>query len=183
MKQFEPPGAITLTGIQNSNEETEEYLSLTKDGDIRCKRTSTKLADYAAKHKIMSESDLIMLVTGRKMLCMTPRGEFFPVRGVTRRKVICKKDKVILVSDLDAAELSISYISAAHEVAHSLGSPHDGAETSKACSAKALLLMTPAASRHVKSIASACTKKVIAEFLKTQDARCLFEQKETNLSP
>ncbi|KAL1485067.1 hypothetical protein MTO96_032195 [Rhipicephalus appendiculatus] len=106
-----------------------------------------------------------MLITSLDIICTKPTGQVQPVKGVAERGGICTDKKVILVSDWDPDELYVSYSNAAHELIHSLGSPHDGVETSKNCSASEQHIMAPVSSLNRKTTLSNCTKKIVGEFL------------------
>ncbi|KAL1486618.1 hypothetical protein MTO96_046875 [Rhipicephalus appendiculatus] len=130
----------------------------------------------------MSESDLVMLLTGRGITCRTPEGQLLSVKGVAERKGICGTKKVIVVSDWDPDELYVSYSSAVHEIMHSLGSPHDGADTSESCSPDDRHIMAPVASEKRKTTFSSCTIDAVTKFLKQPEAHCLFVRGRINTS-
>ncbi|KAL1474631.1 hypothetical protein MTO96_037829 [Rhipicephalus appendiculatus] len=123
--------------------------------------------------KIESVNTLV-LATGRTILCGSRKDNRKIVKGASLPKGMCGNQKGIVVSDKDDGYAS--HLTAAHEIGHALGSPHDGTDTSRDCPASEKHLMTIKAYQDRKSTFSHCSVKAISEFLKTPQAKCLFEK-------
>ncbi|XP_075727954.1 uncharacterized protein LOC119187166 isoform X5 [Rhipicephalus microplus] len=85
--------------------------------------------------------------------------------GASMRNGICGNQRAIIVSD--NGKKYESYPTLAHEIAHTMGVPHDGEDSSKSCPASQLFLMSPKASPKRKLTFSPCSKDAINKFLKT----------------
>ncbi|XP_075529933.1 venom metalloproteinase antarease-like TfasMP_A [Dermacentor variabilis] len=94
-----------------------------------------------------------------------------PVKGMTWRKAACGVKKVAIASD--TGDFFRTSLSAAHEISHALGSPHDEEETSKGCPESDRHLMNPYRELR-EGTYSLCSLKAINTFLKTPQAICLF---------
>ncbi|XP_070378982.1 A disintegrin and metalloproteinase with thrombospondin motifs like [Dermacentor albipictus] len=94
--------------------------------------------------------------------------------GVTVRKAACTKKNVVLVADNDHHGSGL--LAAVHELGHSLGSPHDGSETSTSCPAGGGYIMNPYLYKQ-RHVYSACSKAAMKTFLATSAASCLFRRR------
>nr|XP_037291291.1 venom metalloproteinase antarease-like TpachMP_B [Rhipicephalus microplus] len=113
-------------------------------------------------------ADVFAFLTRKTIIC---NGR--TVKGASMRNGICSNQRAIIVSD--NGKKYESYPTLAHEIAHTMGVPHDGEGSSQGCPASQLFLMSPKASRNRKLTFSSCSKEAINKFLKTKNASCLFD--------
>ncbi|KAL1485065.1 hypothetical protein MTO96_032193 [Rhipicephalus appendiculatus] len=85
--------------------------------------------------------DVVALFTRKKILCGKSQGKDKSVKGASLINGICTNQKAIIVSD--DGGLYESYLTFVHELAHTMGVPHDGEKTSQKCPSNALHIMTP----------------------------------------
>ncbi|XP_049511638.1 A disintegrin and metalloproteinase with thrombospondin motifs 17-like [Dermacentor silvarum] len=109
------------------------------------------------------------------MFAHTSDGKRLISLGITTRKAACTEKNVVLVSDNGRPRSGP--FTAAHELGHALGSPHDGKESSTKCSGHSGYLMTPSVNKQKKPVYSDCSKAAIKEFLRTKAAQCLFRRR------
>ncbi|XP_054925437.1 disintegrin metalloproteinase/disintegrin echistatin-like [Dermacentor andersoni] len=94
--------------------------------------------------------------------------------GITSRKAACTKKNVVLVADNDHHGSGL--LAAVHELGHTLGSPHDGSETSTSCPAGGGYIMNPYLYKQ-KHVYSKCSKAAMKTFLASSGASCLFRRR------
>uniref|UniRef100_A0A023G6N3 Putative tick metalloprotease 59 n=1 Tax=Amblyomma triste TaxID=251400 RepID=A0A023G6N3_AMBTT len=91
-------------------------------------------------------------------------------RGAALQGGLCSPQKIAIVKDNGRFS---GVDTAAHELAHLFNSPHDGHGTSRQCPASARHLMNPHGQRTQPPKFSECSKRAIAEFIKSSAAFCL----------
>nr|XP_054917060.1 venom metalloproteinase antarease-like TpachMP_B [Dermacentor andersoni] len=79
----------------------------------------------------------------------------------------------------DSGDSYRAALTAAHEIAHALGSPHDGAETSKGCPESGRHLMNPYHLEKTETY-SPCSLIAMNKFLNMPQAICLFGEVDIN---
>ncbi|KAL1474630.1 hypothetical protein MTO96_037829 [Rhipicephalus appendiculatus] len=174
LSQLEPAGSVTLLGTQKIESKDEDKLLVLDGENVMCTETLAKLLNYGMERPNMWPADTLVLATGRTILCGSRKDNRKIVKGASLPKGMCGNQKGIVVSDKDDGYAS--HLTAAHEIGHALGSPHDGTDTSRDCPASEKHLMTIKAYQDRKSTFSHCSVKAISEFLKTPQAKCLFEK-------
>ncbi|XP_049511628.1 venom metalloproteinase antarease-like TtrivMP_A [Dermacentor silvarum] len=175
LQQLEPPGMILLTTIQINNVGQEEYVAFTNDNHVDSSKTLKNLVLHAAKNKDLQRADMIVCLIGREMVQVNPGGATHVSHGATFTGKACTPQNVVVVADNRKKNAGV--ISAAHEIGHLLGSPHDGSDTSKDCPADAGLIMSPRAEGTIRPRFSNCSKDAISYFVTTY-ARCLFQEND-----
>ncbi|XP_075529932.1 uncharacterized protein LOC142563264 [Dermacentor variabilis] len=91
--------------------------------------------------------------------------------GITSRGAACGPSRAAMVSD--SGDPYKAALTAAHEISHALGSPHDGAETSLGCPESDRHLMNPY-HQEKRETYSRCSLSAINKFLHKPQAICLF---------
>ncbi|XP_075529931.1 venom metalloproteinase antarease-like TfasMP_A [Dermacentor variabilis] len=79
----------------------------------------------------------------------------------------------------DSGDSYRAALTAAHEIAHALGSAHDGEGASKGCPASERHLMNPYNTERTATY-SRCSLRAINKFLKKPQAICLFGHVDFN---
>merc|ERR1712121_161731 len=67
----------------------------------------------------------------------------------------------------------VGIMTAAHEVAHNLGSPHDGDEGSESCSWDEGYIMSYVSGKPNKLFFSSCSQKCMKDYITSSDGECL----------
>ncbi|XP_075543522.1 venom metalloproteinase antarease-like TserMP_B [Dermacentor variabilis] len=172
LQKLEPPGKIVVTGIQVSSRAAEQYIVRTNDGHLQAEATASKLFQYAASVPRMQKSDVVIFITWLHMVGNTEDGTYIAVDGHTILGGACSKQKVLIIREEPGQYSAVQ--ATAHEVAHSLGSNHDGSGISRKCLANENFLMYPYAFPPTTNEFSKCTKNAVVRFLEMDRAKCLF---------
>lgn len=178
MRQLEPPGSIILTAIEASFTQNEPYMSLWKK-DLLGLETLKKLQEYMVTKPLMANADLVYLLSGRDMIKLVNGTRSSAVAGMAFTGKACRTHKVGAGEDKPGMFTGVQYT--AHEMAHLLGSDHDGYTTSKNCKASDGYLMSPQAGGPRSFMFSKCSKSAIKTFLKLPSSACLLTN--TNQNP
>ncbi|XP_054917033.1 venom metalloproteinase antarease-like TserMP_B [Dermacentor andersoni] len=173
LQQLQPPGMILLTGIQTNSDAQAEYLVFTNDNVVDSTRTLKKLAIHVASTSELQQQDMILYLIGRDMIQVNSDGTRRVSFGAAFTGGVCTLRNAVLVTD-NGNKFS-GVISAAHEIGHLLGSPHDGSDTSTACSPNDGYLMSPKAQGEIRPRFSQCSMDAISNFV-TGYAQCLFKE-------
>ncbi|XP_050048712.2 venom metalloproteinase antarease-like TtrivMP_A isoform X2 [Dermacentor andersoni] len=177
MRQLEPPGNIILTAIEASFTTNEPYVSLWKK-DLLGLETLKKLQQYMVTKPSMVKSDLVYLLSGLDMIKLVNGTKSSEVAGLAFKGQACRNLKVAVGEDKPGLFTGVQY--AAHEIAHLLGSDHDGYTTSKNCSASDGYLMSLQAGGSRSFMFSSCSKHAIKTFLKLSGSACLLKNTNPN---
>ncbi|XP_070392789.1 venom metalloproteinase antarease-like TfasMP_A isoform X2 [Dermacentor albipictus] len=172
LQKLEPPGTIVVTGIEITHRATETYIVRTDDNRLQAEATASKLFDYAASIPRMQRSDVVIYITWLHMVGHGSGGGYIDIDGHTILGGACSKQKVLIIREEPGQFSAVQ--ATAHEVAHSLGSNHDGAGISRGCPANENFLMYPYAFPPTTKEFSKCTKNAVARFLELDRAKCLF---------
>ncbi|XP_075748114.1 zinc metalloproteinase/disintegrin-like [Rhipicephalus microplus] len=108
------------------------------------------------------------------MYCL-PGGRKVPALGISTREGACTRRNIIFIVHNDHPHSGP--FAAAHELGHILGSPHDGSESSRSCSAGDGHVMTPSLVFEPHPVWSECSKNAIEVFLRKPAALCLFRRR------
>ncbi|XP_075532286.1 venom metalloproteinase antarease-like TtrivMP_A isoform X2 [Dermacentor variabilis] len=154
------------------------YVSLWKK-DLLGLETLNKLQQYMVTKPAMVKSDLVYLLSGLDMIKLVNGTKSSGVAGLAFKGQACRNLKVGVGEDKPGLFTGVQY--AAHEMAHLLGSDHDGYTSSKNCSASDGYLMSPQAGGSRSFMFSSCSKHAIKTFLKLSSSACLL--KNTNPNP
>ncbi|XP_047493834.1 venom metalloproteinase antarease-like TpachMP_A [Penaeus chinensis] len=73
----------------------------------------------------------------------------------------------------DMGAYYVGVMTAAHEVAHNLGSPHDGKDGAEACSWDDGYIMSYVSGKSNKLFFSSCSQKLMKDYMSSDDGSCL----------
>ncbi|XP_050687031.1 venom metalloproteinase antarease TserMP_A-like [Eriocheir sinensis] len=123
----------------------------------------TNLPDY----------DLAYLMTGKNMF--SPNGGSTSLAGLAYREAACVIGGTMMYKTGMGEDNSYygGVMTAAHEVAHNLGSPHDGSDGSEACSWNLGYIMNYLTIDSKKLLFSSCSQAAMKKYISTSSGSCL----------
>ncbi|XP_049511391.1 venom metalloproteinase antarease-like TtrivMP_A [Dermacentor silvarum] len=175
LQQLEPPIRIGLTVIEGL-QINPPYVQLYQDGNIMIDQTLNALCKHVREDKVKNISDAVYMATSRNLVKYRNNKYAGTSLGMAAGLgTACKNNNVAIGVDLPDTFSGVQ--TAAHELAHMLGAPHDGEGEAAECLIKSPYLMSHY--RRGKTICafSSCTKEIIANFLRKTDSACLREHK------
>ncbi|XP_070383589.1 venom metalloproteinase antarease TserMP_A-like [Dermacentor albipictus] len=173
--QLEPPGRILLKAIEINKIGPVDYVAVKDNNIVDAPGTLGNLEKYSKTKKEMQNADAVIILIGRDMEHRRPDGSTFVSYGLAYTRGACNGHGAIVAADLGTKYTGA--LSVAHEVGHFLGSPHDGAETTKECPADGGTIMSKQAVGVIRPRYSECSKRAIKAYV-TKRAKCLFEQSD-----
>ncbi|XP_037272014.2 venom metalloproteinase antarease TserMP_A isoform X2 [Rhipicephalus microplus] len=171
MDQLTPPVPISITKIQTTSTNPESYVKLWENGDLIGNETLKILNEVVQKDKAYQEADAVYMATGREMITLIPGGKSSYISGTAGNAKACSTEKAAVGEDKPGVFSGVN--TAAHEIGHLLGSPDDSPGTWGNCETKDGYLMSKYAHGKQAFTFSNCSKKAIAEFLKSETSNCL----------
>ncbi|KAL1474020.1 hypothetical protein MTO96_021650 [Rhipicephalus appendiculatus] len=179
LQQLNPAVRIALVGYQSTLKRRADYIKFTSAGDLDADGTVTSLRNYAGKTSEVQHSDLVMLFTASRMVDVKAHVGSPEVLGLAPLEGICSEYSVAVIKDLAGRYTGVH--STAHEMGHSFGSYHDGDGTSIDCPAADGYLMSPASNGKHSEEFSACSRRVISKYIRSQNAACLLYAASTTV--
>ncbi|XP_075727068.1 uncharacterized protein LOC119165180 isoform X3 [Rhipicephalus microplus] len=171
-QQLNPPGFISLIGIETSTNATEKpYVSLRGPDNLVSNETLLNFERWLWRWRSIRIADVVFLVTARDVVQIIPGGLNSGAAGVAFVGHACTSKKGAIAEDNPSLFTGVN--AAAHELGHLLGCVHDGTGSSSQCPANDGYLMNPTDSGLNVHKFSACSKTAIATFLKSPTAFCL----------
>ncbi|KAH8030251.1 hypothetical protein HPB51_006683 [Rhipicephalus microplus] len=149
----------------------ESYVKLWENGDLIGNETLKILNKVVQKDKAYQEADAVYMATGREMITLIPGGKSSYISGTAGNAKACSTEKAAVGEDKPGVFSGVN--TAAHEIGHLLGSPDDSRGTWGNCETKDGYLMSKYAHGKQAFTFSNCSKKAIAEFLKSETSNCL----------
>ncbi|XP_037524011.1 venom metalloproteinase antarease-like TtrivMP_A isoform X2 [Rhipicephalus sanguineus] len=166
LQQLDPPIRIGLTVIEGL-QTTPPYVKLSEEGYVRVYDTMDELCKEAREDELKNMSDIVFMASRLSLAKFNQQNKFTSsILGLAGGLgSACGNRKVAI--GLDYPDTFSGVQSAAHEIAHLLGAPHDGEDEAKDCGPKSPYLMSHYRRGKTLCAFSNCTKEIIAEFLKT----------------
>ncbi|XP_064100728.1 A disintegrin and metalloproteinase with thrombospondin motifs like [Macrobrachium nipponense] len=122
--------------------------------------------------------DLAYLMTGKDMADVENSVIQGGLAGIAWRGAACvvstynkRNFKAAMGEDQEANYVGV--MTAAHEVAHNLGSPHDGSDGAEACSWDDGYIMSYVSGSPNKVFFSSCSQQLMKDYMLTTDGECL----------
>ncbi|XP_075542285.1 venom metalloproteinase antarease TserMP_A-like [Dermacentor variabilis] len=172
LQQLEPPARIGLTVVEGL-QIVQPYFQLNGDGNVLAYQTLDKLGQYAHNSPISNRSDIIYMATSLKLVKIRGGKYIGSTLGVAYRGTACSNRRGGLGVDRPGTFSGVQ--TAAHEIAHLLNAPHDGVAEAKDCpSTHGYLMSSPRRNGNNSCAFSSCTKRIVADFLRSPAAECLL---------
>ncbi|XP_037525905.1 A disintegrin and metalloproteinase with thrombospondin motifs 16 [Rhipicephalus sanguineus] len=171
LQQLSPPVHIALVGYSTTTEGNADYISSTDTGDLDADGTVTKLRQYAGKSTSVQQSDLVILVTGSRIVDVSEKFAAPEMLGIAPFEGICSNYSVAVVKDKAGWYTGVH--SMVHEMGHLFGSCHDGEDTATSCPASHGYIMSPSSHGNHSEKFSDCSKAAISKYISSDAARCL----------
>ncbi|XP_075726538.1 venom metalloproteinase antarease-like TpachMP_B [Rhipicephalus microplus] len=172
--QLPRPGSVIITGLRSTKPSDEPYRRPKRGTELHCRMTQANAATYSNKHKLNNNADLVLVLIGRKMYC-SPRGTKVLAHGITNVGSACTKTNVIVMTADREPEKFV--LTAAHEIGHALGAPHDDNDAIQGCSPYDRHIMAPSMNLRRLTTYSECSKRAIQNFLSSDAASCLLNRR------
>ncbi|XP_049512325.1 venom metalloproteinase antarease TserMP_A-like [Dermacentor silvarum] len=173
LQQLEPPVRIGLAAVEGLKT-NPSYMKLYPDGDLIGDRTLDDLIQYVNNNEVPKKSDLVYMSTGLDIKYGTDPSKYVSLAGITTTGQACRKDKVAIGQDTPDTFSGVQ--TAAHEIAHLLGAPHDGEGDAKNCSSQDGYIMSTHEGGKNGLTFSDCTKKAVAQFFEKPGSECLRKE-------
>ncbi|MEL7521251.1 MAG: M12 family metallo-peptidase, partial [Cyanobacteria bacterium J06553_1] len=177
----DPKVNLVLSGalIATSNDETYINDNVLFKNYIHGANTLNSLSDWLFNEKDnLPKYDLAYLMTAKDMADVEDNVIQEGLAGIAWRGAACvvytpNKRSYNTGMGEDIGGYYSGVMTAAHEVAHNLGSPHDGSNGAEACSWNDGYLMSYVSGNSNKLFFSSCSQSLMKQYMSTSWASCL----------
>lgn len=178
----DPKVQVMLSGaliVRNSADEAYINDNVITQNYIHGSNTLGSVSDWLYQNKdSLPAYDLAYLMTGKDMADVQSNQIQKGLAGIAWRGAAC-----VVASGNKRAfntgmgeDMGVYYhgvMTAAHELAHNLGSPHDGTDGAEACSWDLGYIMSYVTGSRNKLFFSSCSQKLMKEYISSSDGACL----------
>jgi len=177
----DPKVNLVLSGaliVRDSADESYINDNILLDNFIHGENSLGSISDYLFKEKdSLPKYDLAYLMTGKDMADVESGMIQKSLAGIAWRGAAC----VVASGNKRSFNTGMGedggyyegVMTAAHEVAHNLGSPHDGKDGAEDCSWDDGYIMSYITGNRNKLFFSSCSQKLMKDYMSTSDASCL----------
>nr|XP_027229262.1 venom metalloproteinase antarease-like TtrivMP_A [Penaeus vannamei] len=143
------------------------------------KNTLSSVSDWLFQNKAtLPVYDVAYLMTGKDMADVESGMIQEGLAGIAWRGAACvvasgNKRSFNTGMGEDMGAYYVGVMTAAHEIAHNLGSPHDGKDGAEACSWDDGYIMSYIPGKANKLFFSSCSQKLMKEYMASDEAACL----------
>lgn len=178
----DPKINLVLSGaliVRDSADESYINDNVLVDNYIHGSNTLKSLSDWLFQNKDdLPAYDVAYLMTGKDMADVESGMIQQSLAGIAWKGAAClvaegnkRSFNTGMGEDKDVSYSGV--MTAAHEVAHNLGSPHDGVDESKSCPWHDGYIMSYITGNSNKFFFSSCSKQLMKEYLSSDYASCL----------
>jgi len=178
----DPKVNLMLSGaliVRDSADEPYINDNILLDNLIHGLNTLHSISDFLFEKKnSFPKYDLAYMMTGKDMADVESGMIIEGVTGIAWTGAACvvaSANKRSFNTGM-GEDMGVSYtgvMTAVHEVAHNLGAPHDGKDGAEACSWDDGYIMSYISGNSNKLFFSACSQKLMKDYMSTQDGFCL----------
>ncbi|XP_063889970.1 A disintegrin and metalloproteinase with thrombospondin motifs like [Scylla paramamosain] len=184
----DPKINLVLAGaliVRDSSDETYINDNILTQNYINGDNTLTSLSKWAFNQRdSLPSHDMVYLMTGKDMASVENGSIQKNLAGIAWLSAACvvvpsQKLSYNTAMGEDSA-LYTGVMTAAHEVAHNLGAPHDGSGSATSCSWDQGYIMSYVQGNPNKLFFSPCSKSLMKEYISRNGAACLHTDTATS---
>ncbi|XP_047493833.1 venom metalloproteinase antarease-like TtrivMP_A [Penaeus chinensis] len=178
----DPKVNLVLSGaliVRDSADETYINDNVLLENYINGENTLSSVSDWLFQKKAsLPAYDVAYLMTGKDMADVESGMIKEGLAGIAWKGAACivasgNKRSFNTGMGEDMGAYYVGVMTAAHEVAHNLGSPHDGKDGAEACSWDDGYIMSYVPGKSNKLFFSSCSQKLMKDYMSSDDASCL----------
>ncbi|XP_037794202.1 venom metalloproteinase antarease-like TtrivMP_A [Penaeus monodon] len=178
----DPKVNLVLSGaliVRDSADETYINDNVLLENYIHGENTLSSVSDWLFQKKAsLPAYDVAYLMTGKDMADVESGMIKEGLAGIAWKGAACvvasgNKRSFNTGMGEDMGAYYVGVMTAAHEVAHNLGSPHDGKDGAEACSWDDGYIMSYVPGKANKLFFSSCSQKLMKDYMSSGDAACL----------
>ncbi|XP_063594993.1 A disintegrin and metalloproteinase with thrombospondin motifs like [Penaeus indicus] len=165
--------------VRDSADETYINDNVLLENYIHGENTLSSVSDWLFQKKAsLPAYDVAYLMTGKDMADVESGMIQKGLAGIAWKGAACvvasaNKRSFNTGMGEDMGAYYVGVMTAAHEVAHNLGSPHDGKDGAEACSWDDGYIMSYVSGKPNKLFFSSCSQKLMKDYMSSGDAACL----------
>ncbi|XP_042857237.1 A disintegrin and metalloproteinase with thrombospondin motifs 18-like [Penaeus japonicus] len=178
----DPKVKLVLSGaliVRDSADETYINDNVLLKNYIHGENTLNSISDWLFEKKgSLPAYDVAYLMTGKDMADVESGMIQKGLAGIAWKGAACvvasgNKRSFNTAMGEDMGAYYVGVMTAAHELAHNLGSPHDGKDGAEACSWDDGYIMSYVGGKSNKLFFSSCSQKLMKDYMTSSDAACL----------
>jgi len=178
----DPKVNLVLSGaliVRDSADETYINDNVLLENYIHGENTLSSVSDWLFQNKAtLPVYDVAYLMTGKDMADVESGMIQEGLAGIAWKGAACvvasgNKRSFNTGMGEDMGVYYMGVMTAAHEIAHNLGSPHDGKDGAEACSWDDGYIMSYIPGKANKLFFSSCSQKLMKEYMASDEAACL----------
>ncbi|XP_042857236.1 venom metalloproteinase antarease-like TtrivMP_A [Penaeus japonicus] len=178
----DPKVKLVLSGaliVRDSADETYINDNVLLKNYIHGENTLNSISDWLFEKKgTLPAYDVAYLMTGKDMADVESGMIQKGLAGIAWKGAACvvasgNKRSFNTAMGEDMGAYYVGVMTAAHELAHNLGSPHDGKDGAEACSWDDGYIMSYVGGKSNKLFFSSCSQKLMKDYMTSSDAACL----------